>query len=153
MASATTPFLPAAGCGVGGRHIVRSSTMVSFDGFIAEQVTESGTVPRSKRMQNRKLAAALEARQGQLAAQQHAPARLEQHSPRQGHRPNTAGQATRPKVTCAMLNETERMLLKAPNRHKSMLSAGKQRMHAYRHPFGVECHQLCIPQPYAPPEG
>ena len=50
-----------------------------------------------------------------------AAARLD-HSPRS--RPGTAGQGTRPKVTCAMLNETERMLLRAPNRHKSMLSAG-----------------------------
>ena len=72
-------------------------------------------------MMNRKMAAILQERQAQLA--QHAPARVDgqAHSPR---RPGTAGQGTRPKVTCAMLNETERMLLRAPNRHKSMLSAG-----------------------------
>ena len=71
-------------------------------------------------MMNRKMAAILQERQAQLA--QHSPtARMEHHSPR---RPVTAGQAARPKVTCAMLNETERMLLRAPNRHKSMLSAG-----------------------------
>ena len=74
-------------------------------------------------MMNRKMAAILQERQAQLA--QHAPARNDgqphAHSPR---RPGTAGQGARPKVTCAMLNETERMLLRAPNRHKSMLSAG-----------------------------
>ena len=81
---------------------------------------------------NRKMAAILNERQKQLlpggetapGAQPHHSSgeRLgQQHSPR-GQRPVTAG--ARPKVTCAMLNETERMLLKAPNRHKSMLSAG-----------------------------
>ena len=69
---------------------------------------------------NRKMAQILQERQAQTTA--YMPARLEgQHSPR---RPVTAGANARPKVTCAMLNETERMLLRAPNRHKSMLSAG-----------------------------
>ena len=71
----------------------------------------------------------LRERQAQQLPQNHAPSgtaiRLE-HSPRRDNRPNTAGQVARPKVTCQMLNETERMLLKAPNRHKSMLSAGKR---------------------------
>ena len=79
---------------------------------------------------NRKMQAILQERQAALAAQ-HAPGARrhttdghDQLSPRErrDHRPMTAG--TRPKVTCAMLNETERMLLKAPHRHKSMLSAG-----------------------------
>ena len=75
---------------------------------------------------NRKMAQMLHERQVQLVQQQQQQQpRMEQHSPRrEGHRPTTAGASTRPKVTCAMLNETERMLLKAPNRHKSMLSAG-----------------------------
>jgi hypothetical protein len=81
-------------------------------------------------MLNRKMATILAERQAQLAReqQQQQATREGVHSPR-GHRPCTAGatQGTRPKVTCAMLNETERMLLKAPNRHKSMLSAGARR--------------------------
>ena len=70
----------------------------------------------------------LRERQTQLLTQHHVPngtaPRLEQYSPRRDNRPSTAGHVARPKVTCQMLNETERMLLKAPNRHKSMLSAG-----------------------------
>ena len=77
---------------------------------------------------NKRVAAILADRQRELNAVQQA--RLSQQeqqgrSPRD-YRPLTAGagRGARPKVTCAMLNETERMLLKAPNRHKSMLSAG-----------------------------
>lgn len=72
-------------------------------------------------MNNRRMNAILQERQAQLAQHVPAAARID-HSPRA--RPGTAGQGARPKVTCAMLNETERMLLRAPNRHKSMLSAG-----------------------------
>jgi hypothetical protein len=76
-------------------------------------------------MQNRRTQHLLDERQLELRklAQQPRP-EPHQLSPRSGARPNTAGQGTRPKVTCAMLNETERMLLTAPSRHKSMLSAG-----------------------------
>jgi hypothetical protein len=78
-------------------------------------------------MQNRVRNQILEQRQEQLAREQQqqrerGPQPASPHSPRS--RPGTAGQGTRPKVTCTMLNETERMLLRAPNRHKSMLSAG-----------------------------
>ena len=36
----------------------------------------------------------------------------------------SASQKQRPKVTCSMLNETEKQLLRAPNRQRWMLSAG-----------------------------
>ena len=90
---------------------------------------------------NRKMAAILQERQAQLAQQ---PTRGDSHSPR-NYRPSTAGatsQGTRPKVTCAMLNETERMLLKAPTRHKSMLSAGAHKSTQHARAFVFDSARL-----------
>lgn len=76
----------------------------------------------------------------QLAAAQQGQA----HSPRRDQRPGTAGTAARPKATLQMLNETERMLLKAPNRHKSMLSAGA-RPRARRRPAAPPARPVLLP--------
>ena len=100
-----------------------------------------GDARHARRMQSRLRERELHNRQTQLLPHNGAAARTDHHSCRD-NRPNTAGgQVTRPKVTCQMLNDTERMLLKAPNRHKSMLSAGRPT------PLLFAPHTLCRMRP------
>jgi hypothetical protein len=103
-------------------------------------------------MQNRVRNQILEQRQEQLAREQQqqrerGPQPASPHSPRS--RPGTAGQGTRPKVTCTMLNETERMLLRAPNRHKSMLSAGARAHRCQRARRSTPLHTCAHSKPLA----